>query len=667
MKGQTGERITSGETRLLFRRALRYVAPFKFRFAVKVGLTILSLLPLLFLPWPVKILIDHVIEQIPIGERVASYPFFVRPFLERLQGASPTEVLLWTIAAQALLLLLIGAFDIDSDAETDASLSRGQDTATNTENEANAGFSPAGGLLGLFELRWTLRLTQALNHYYRSLLFARIQSLPMTAFDDERIGDAVYRVMYDTPSITNVCYRLLLAPVVPPLGILLTVGVLSLSFGDHPFLVWSALAFLPMALVGTYPFAAALRRSGERSREAGAAMTSTIEEGISNILAVQSLSGQQRERQRFDRDSWASFKRYRVYLLVGIGAFLTVAVPGLIIGARAYFYVMNLAIEEKISLGDVFLLFSYFVSVLMYAAYLGALWIRVQGAAAGLHRVFFLMDLPAEQDPLGAHSLAPIRAGIQVQDVCFAYDDGKSVLQGVSFAARVGQVTALVGPAGAGKTTLAYLIPRFLSPQSGRVLIDGTDIAGVTRQSLRAQIAFVFQETVLFDGTVEENIRIGKLDASETEIHRAVQVSGADEFIQKLPEGYQTRLGRAGSKLSVGQKQRLSLARALVRDTPILILDEPTSALDPETEKRFIAMLRQVSRTRLVLVVTHRLSTAAAADQILFLENGRILERGSPSELLSRPSGAYRRYFDLQTRGWARPNQNENKVETAAT
>jgi ABC-type multidrug transport system fused ATPase/permease subunit len=668
MKRQTETRITSGETVLLFRRALRYIAPFKFRFAVKVGLMILSLLPLLILPWPIKILIDHVIEQIPIGEKVASYPFFVRPFLGQLQGASATEVLLWILAAQAFLLVLIGAFGLDGSerAETNAGLSGGQDTATNSENAANAGFSPAGGLLGLFEFHWTLRLTQAFNHYYRSRFFERIQSLPMTAFDDERIGDAVYRVMYDTPAITNVCYWLLLAPVVNPVGILLTVGVLSLSFGDHPFLVWSALAFLPIALISTYPFAAALRYRGERSREAGATTTSTVEEGITNILAVQSLGGQQRERERFGGDSWGSFTRYRSYLLVGIGAFLAAAVPALFILTRAYFYVMNLAIEKQISIGDVSLLFSYFVIVLIYAGDLGALWIRVQESAAGLHRVFFLRDLAAEEDPPGARLLAPIRAGIQIEDVHFAYDDGKSVLQGVSFAARLGQVTALVGPAGAGKTTLAYLIPRFLSPLSGRVLIDGTDIAGVTRQSLRAQIAFVFQETVLFDGTVEENIRFGKLDASEAEVHRAAQVAGADEFIQKLPDGYQTRLGRAGAKLSVGQKQRLAIARALVRDTPILILDEPTSALDPETERRFIAMLREVSRTRLVLVITHRFSTAAAAGQILFLDNGRIVEHGSPDELLSHSGGAYRRYFDLQTRGWIGPEQNENEVETAA-
>jgi ABC-type multidrug transport system fused ATPase/permease subunit len=330
--------------------------------------------------------------------------------------------------------------------------------------------------------------------------------------------------MYDTPSITNVCYQLLLAPVVNPLGILLTVGVLSLSFGDHPFLVWAALAFLPIVLIGTYPFAAVLRRRAEHSRAAGATTTSTVEEGINNILAVQSLGGQQREHERFAGDSWAAFTQYRRYLLVALGAFLVAAVPGLIIITRAYFYVINLVIDQQISLGDVALLFSYFLLVLSFAAELGALWIRIQGSAAGLHRVFFLMDLAAEEDPSGGHTLAPIRAGLRVEDVHFAYN-GKPVLQGVNFEASLGQMHAVVGPAGVGKTTLTYLIPRFLSPQSGRVFIDGADIAGVTRRSLRAQIAFVFQENLLFDGTVEENICIGKLDASEAEVRRAAELS----------------------------------------------------------------------------------------------------------------------------------------------
>jgi ABC-type multidrug transport system fused ATPase/permease subunit len=215
----------------------------------------------------------------------------------------------------------------------------------------------------------------------------------------------------------------------------------------------------------------------------------------------------------------------------------------------------------------------------------------------------------------------------------------------------VGQITAFVGPAGAGKTTLAYLIPRFVEPDSGRVTIDGVDLAGVTMASLRSQVAFVFQETVLFDATIEENIKLSKPEATEAEIQHAARVAGADEFIRRLPQGYATPLGRAGGKLSVGQKQRLSIARALVRDAPILILDEPTSALDPKTEQQLVAALREASRDRIVIVIAHRLSTIREADQILFIDEGRSIERGTHAQLMTRPDGAYRHFVELQTQG----------------
>ena len=186
------------------------------------------------------------------------------------------------------------------------------------------------------------------------------------------------------------------------------------------------------------------------------------------------------------------------------------------------------------------------------------------------------------------------------------------------------------------------------------MLFDGADIAGATLASIRDQVAFVFQETVLFDATVEENIRLGCPEASDTELRRAAQIAGRRRVHRAAcPEGYATRLGRGGGKLSVGQKQRLSIARALVRRARILILDEPTSALDPDTEQRLVAALREASRERVVLVIAHRLSTVRAADQILFLDEGRVLERGSHDELMARPGGAYRRFVELQTRGAA--------------
>jgi ABC-type multidrug transport system fused ATPase/permease subunit len=378
-----------------------------------------------------------------------------------------------------------------------------------------------------------------------------------------------------------------------------------------------------------------------------------MEEGLTNILAVQSLGGEGRERSRFDRDSWASFGRYRSQMALGMIITLAALVPGLAVGSYAFYYVADLVIQERISVGDFGLLFSYFLVLTLSCVEVGALWIRVQESSVGLDRVFFLMDLPGETDAVGSEPAPALQTAVRVENVDFSYPDGTAALEGVDLEARVGEVTALVGPAGAGKTTIAYLLPRFVLPQKGRVLFDGVDIAGATLASVRDQVAFVFQETVLFDATVEENIRVGNPAASDTEIRHAARIAGADEFVQRLPDGYATSLGRSGGKLSVGQKQRLSIARALVRPSRILILDEPTSALDSETEQRLVAALREASRDRLVMVIAHRLSTIRAADQILFVDEGRIIERGSHDELMALPAGGYRRFVELQTRGAA--------------
>jgi ABC-type multidrug transport system fused ATPase/permease subunit len=281
----------------------------------------------------------------------------------------------------------------------------------------------------------------------------------------------------------------------------------------------------------------------------------------------------------------------------------------------------------------------------------GSIWLRVQESAAGLERVFFLMDLPAESDPPDAEPLARLASEVRIEDVHHAFSDGTKSLRGVSLEVRVGEVTALVGPAGAGKTTLAYLIPRFVEPQQGRVTFDGKDVRRALRSTLRSQIAFVFQETALFDATVEENLRVGDASASDAELRRAARVAGADEFVRALPQGYQTPLGRSGAKLSVGQRQRLAIARALVRDPRVLILDEPTSALDAETEHRLVRALREASSDRAVLVIAHRLSTVRDADIIHFVDGGRIIESGNHAELLARKDGAYRRFVELQARG----------------
>jgi len=332
-------------------------------------------------------------------------------------------------------------------------------------------------------------------------------------------------------------------------------------------------------------------------------------------------------------------------------AILAAFIPGVTLVRWVFLEIVDLVISGAISLGDFTVLFTYFIQIGIFAVMFGSLWFTLQTAAPGLERVFFLMDIEPERDPDPARELPRAQRVLEFDAVEFAWPDGTSALRGVSFQARFGQITALVGPAGAGKTTLVYHVPRFLRPARGRVLIDGIDLSSVTRSSLRNQIAFVFQENALFDGTIEENLRLANPGASELELRRAVQIAGADEFIRRLPDGLATRLGRAGAGLSVGQKQRLAIARALLRDAPILILDEPTSALDPDTERRLVAALRVAARERIVLVVAHRLSTVRESDQILFLRDGSIVERGTHDELIAIPGGAYRRYAELQSAG----------------
>jgi ABC-type multidrug transport system fused ATPase/permease subunit len=637
------------------RRVLRYAAPFRSRFAVKIALLVASVLPLALIPWPGKIVIDHVIEAVPLDP--AAYPFFIRPFAALLQNASPLEILGWTAALQMALLLLVGAFgaSVREQDTADAYLAGGHDTQTRTENEANSGFSLAGGLFGWLDFRYTIKLTQDLNHHYRTSLFERIHALPMTAFDDERIGDAVYRVMIDTPTITTATHRILLTPIGAPTIIAVSAAAMAFTVANQPGLVFAALAMIPVALLASLPFAASMRSRSLASRAAGSVTTSTAEEGLAQVLAVQSLGAGEHQRDHFDRDSWSSFGAYRAVVRTSMAAFLLGFVPGSIVVGWAIVHAAELVISGAISRGDFLVIFTYFVQAAIAAVALGSLWFDLQGASAGLERVFFLMDQPSEHDAPGARPLPVLRSGIRFEAVGYCYPDGTRALTNVSFEARVGELTAVVGPAGSGKTTLAHLCARFLAPTAGSVTFDGIDARDCTIESLRTSIAYVFQETFLFDGTIEDNLRLVAPAASEAELLRALEVARAAEFVERLPDGLRTRVGRGGSQLSVGQRQRLAIARALVRDATVLILDEPTSALDPDTEAALVASLREAGRERLVLVVAHRLSTIRAADQILFLEDGSLLEAGTHRELLARPGGSYRRFVEAQGSAYVGP------------
>ena len=636
------------ETLRLVLRAVSFIGYFKARFAAKFLLMWVSLLTPLVLPWPLKVVIDNVVLGMPVD--ADAFPSYFGPFVRFVDGMGPVEMMLWVVGLGAVMVIAFGAFGTTAGAAdyTEGQLEQGHDTATQTENEANAAFSKFAGVLGFVEFRLQLRLTQALNHLLRSQLFERIQALPMSILNDQRIGDSLYRVMYDTPALTNVFYQFIMSPVLAIITAVVILLVMSFNYGDAPEVVYLALCILPLQWLAILPFPRLMRRRSQASRAAGAVTTGNIEEGMSNVLAVQSLGGNRQERGRFDRHSVESFKRYRAQVLVGILVRVSMGMARGLLGLVAFYLISARVIEGVLTPGD------YGVLIYYYMWFSGALtaipyvWIRIQHNIPGVRRVFFLMDLPGEAYS-GGVELERVSQGLEMQSVGFVYPDGRRALQGIDLEAKVGEITALVGPTGAGKTSLAHLVPAFHAPSEGTVRIDGIDIADIAVASLRRQVAYVFQETQLFSDSILDNIRYAKRDATCAQVEHAARIAGAHDFISALPDGYATRLGTVTSKLSVGQKQRIAIARGLLQDASILILDEPTSALDPETESYLVDALEEAAKNKLVVVIAHRLSTIARADKVVFLEDGRIVEQGSPDVLLAKPDGRYRAFVALQT------------------
>ena len=390
------------------------------------------------------------------------------------------------------------------------------------------------------------------------------------------------------------------------------------------------------------------RRRAQASRAAGAITTSTIEEGMDNVLAVQSLGGNRKEKERFGDDSDESFKRYRGFVWVGVSVGQIVEIGYYMIVMGCILYASTQIVDGVMSPGDYGALLFYLKWIRGPARAMGLAWVEFQYHVAGLRRVFAMMDMAGEED-LGNKTLPRIERGVVLRDVGFVYPDGRRALSGINLDASIGQIVAIAGPTGAGKTTLASLVPRYRIATEGEVLIDGVNANDATLASLRGQVTYVFQETQLFSDSILDNIRFGKPDADQDEVERVARIAGAHHFIAALPDGYQTMLGTTNSKLSVGQKQRIAIARGMLRDSRILILDEPTSALDPQTEEYLVRSLREAARERLVIVIAHRLSTIAGADKIVFLEDGHILETGSHEQLMAVESGHYRRFVELQT------------------
>ena len=629
-------------------RALTYIRYFPYRYLAKFVLFAASLMTPLVLPWPIKIVIDNVILQKAVAPE--TFPAYFRPFVSFLDGRAPFEMMVWVLFLGVAMVLLIGGFGSTGGAndQTDAGMAQGHDKATQTENEANAAYSKFAGLVGFIEFRLQLRLSQALNHLLRSQLFERIQTLPLPLLNDQKIGDSLYRVMYDTPALTNVFLQTIMSPVGAVFTGTLIIVVMSFNYGQAPEIIWLAICILPLQFLAMLPFPRAMRRRSQASRAAGSVTTGNIEEGISNVLAVQSLGGNRRERQRFRSHSDESFKRHRAEVLVGVMYGVANGMARGLMGLIAFYFISSRVIEGVLTPGDYGVLFFYYGWLSGAVTALPYLWIRIQADIPGIRRVFFLMDLPSETARQGTE-LGSIDHGIEMSGVSMAYPDGREALRDVDLTLDVGEITALVGPTGAGKTSLAHLIPGYHDASAGTIRIDGLNINDISLKSLREQVSYVFQETQLFSDSIRDNIRYGKPDATQEEVERAARIAGAHDFINALPEGYDTRLGTVTSKISVGQKQRIAIARGLIKPSSVLILDEPTSALDPETESYLVQALHEAAKDRLVVIIAHRLSTIANADKIVFLDDGKILEQGTHDSLMADGESHYHRFVTLQS------------------
>jgi ATP-binding cassette subfamily B protein/subfamily B ATP-binding cassette protein MsbA len=558
-------------------------------------------------PWPMKILVDYGLRHDPL-------PLRLRGFLEALSLPQAPSILIFTAALASLALFA-------------------------TSSGLDAGLTWVWAMAG-----------QRMVFGLATDLFHRLQRLSLLFHSRRSVGDSLSRLTVDTWTIYSLTTDLLVAPV-QRMFTLLAVGTVALRLDRQ--LGWTSLAMAPLLGASSLYFGRWLKKRALATRQAQSRLTSFVQQTLSAIPVVQCFGTEARNRRRFQDIAGEAVLWSQRGALINSGygmanGLITTAGMAVIL-----FLGGQRVLAGKLSIGGLLVFLAYIKTMQGASQGLLQMYGALKPVEAGIERIIEILDAK-EQVADAPHArllpaLAADRAHIRIENVSFAYEPGRPVLHEVTMGARPGEMVALVGATGAGKTTLVSLIPRFFDPCEGRVTLNGVDVRGIRLSSLREKVALVLQESFLLPLTIAENIAYGRPEARREEIVAAAEAANAGEFIRQLPNGYDTQIGERGATLSGGQKQRLAIARALLKNAPVLILDEPTSALDAESEALVLEALERLMEGRTTFIIAHRLSTVRRANRIVVLDRGRIVECGPHEELLAA-RGIYRRLYSLQFR-----------------
>jgi len=574
---------------------LSFLRPYRGR-AVLVAILLLVEVALGALqPWLLKVVIDYVLVGRPVPQPFAAW-------LQTMHESDPL-VLLVTLVIAGVVLQIVHQIA----------------SAYSTQIQVDTG--------------------QRMVYQMRYRLVQHLQTLGLYHHVKTSTGDAVYRVDVDAYAIEN----LLIGgfPLLTSVATLIVMFTILLRLDLTVALL--SLAVVPFLYLSIRYYMSTLLKREERVKELESTLVERLYETFSAIRLVKSFARESHETARYAAAGVRTMDA-RIGLTWQQSVFSVVVSAITIVGTGVVLIVGGIHVmRQQMTIGDLTVVIAYLGAVYGPLSTIAHTTGQLQGALAGAKRIrAMLAQAPEIMDRPGAIDASTITGHVRFDDVAFQYPDGTDVLRGITFEARPGELVALVGLTGAGKTTLVSLIPRFYDPTSGHVLVDGVDVRQYRLRSLRERIAIVLQDPVLFSGTIADNLRYGHLDATREEIETAARAAHAHDFISRLPKGYDTEVAEAGGSLSGGERQRLSVARAILKNAPILILDEPTSSLDAISEEIVFSALRRLRAGRTTIVIAHRLSTVRDADRILVLDGGRIAAAGRHEELL-QTSSLYRR------------------------